>query len=149
MTLKEKVYTRCVAALDEKINLLKHLLDELGESASNETKSTAGDKHETALAMLQIEQRNTGNQLEQLNIQKRVLGKLVPSPHESPIRNGSLVNTDKGYFFLSIALGKINLEGLTIIALSTQSPLGAKLVGAEINDTVILNGISYQVLSVE
>jgi hypothetical protein len=75
MTLKEQVYTRCLEVLVGKINLLKQTMNDLKESASNETKSTAGDKHETALAMLQIEQENTNKQLENLLSQKMLLQK--------------------------------------------------------------------------
>ena len=63
MDFKQRVYEQCRQRIDEKISLLSHMLEELKESSSNETKSTAGDKHETALAMLQIEQENTGRQL--------------------------------------------------------------------------------------
>jgi hypothetical protein len=44
--------------------MLQQVLADLKESGANETKSTAGDKHETALAMLQIEQANTRGQLQ-------------------------------------------------------------------------------------
>ena len=96
------------------------ILNELNDSAKNETKSTAGDKHETALAMLQIEQENTRNKL-----------------------------TNHGYLFLSIALGKITVEHQQIIALSPQSPLGLKLVGAKINDEIELNNLKYVIESIE
>jgi hypothetical protein len=42
---------------------VQKVLADLHHSASNETKSTAGDKHETALAMLQLEQENKRQQL--------------------------------------------------------------------------------------
>ena len=66
MTLKQKVYNHYLQAVNDKIKELQQVLTELKESASNETKSTAGDKHETALAMLQIEQANVQGQLQEI-----------------------------------------------------------------------------------
>ena len=59
MTFKERVYQQFLQLIKDKILSLETILNDLNESAKNETKSTAGDKHETALAMLQIEQENT------------------------------------------------------------------------------------------
>ena len=73
MDFKEKVYQHYVSALNEKINGLQQTLNELSDSAKNETKSTAGDKHETALAMLQIEQENTRIKFREATEQKAQL----------------------------------------------------------------------------
>jgi hypothetical protein len=64
MTLKQKIYNYYLQLINDKVHLLQQVLADLKESGSNETKSTAGDKHETALAMLQIEQANTRGQLQ-------------------------------------------------------------------------------------
>ena len=111
MTLKEKIYNHYLQIISTKINMLQQVLADLKESGSNETKSTAGDKHETALAMLQIEQANTRGQLQEALIQKAALEKINPAVSAKMILNGSLVKTNKGYFFVSIALGKI-MDGM-------------------------------------
>ncbi len=41
------------------------------------------------------------------------------------------------------------MEGITVIALSPQSPLGSKLIGLNVNDTATLNGVTYVIESVE
>ncbi|MDB5247601.1 MAG: hypothetical protein JWQ40_1995 [Segetibacter sp.] len=149
MTFKEKIYSGCVQLIRNKIGLLQNALADLKQSASNETKSTAGDKHETALAMLQIEQENINKQLTDALAQKLVLVKIDPAVRPVKIVNGSLVKTNKGYFFLSVALGKIVADEVTVIALSPQSPLGIKLMGLKENDSVIMNGTSYIIESIE
>ena len=135
--------------INHKIDLVRQTLNGLKESASNETKSTAGDKHETALAMLQIEQENANKQLENLLSQKRLIEKITPSVQPKKIANGTLVKTNKGYFFLSIALGKIIVEGAAVMALSPQSPLGSKLMGLNAGETANVNGVTYVVESIE
>ena len=70
MTLKQKVYQHYLQFVNGKISLLQQVLADLKESGANETKSTVGDKHETALAMLQIEQANKLKQLAEVIAQK-------------------------------------------------------------------------------
>ena len=41
--------------LTEKLDSLQKMIHELSESSNNETKSSVGDKHETAKAMMQLE----------------------------------------------------------------------------------------------
>ena len=146
MDFKQRVYEQCRQRIDEKISLLSHMLEELKESSSNETKSTAGDKHETALAMLQIEQENTGRQLKEAREQQLLFGKIDITINTTYVIQGSLVKTNRGWLFLSVGLGKIKLDDVaTVIALSPQSPLGKKLVGLNVKDDVDVNNIRYVV----
>lgn len=148
MTLKQKIYNHYLQVANDKVQLLQKVLADLKESGSNETKSTAGDKHETALAMLQIEQANTRGQLKDALEQKAALEKINPVVSAPIIVNGSLVKTNRGYLFLSIALGKATIEGTAVIALSPQSPLGIKLMGLAVADVAAINNNSYLVESI-
>lgn len=149
MTLKQKVHQHYLQIVNDKINLLQQDLADLKESGSNETKSTAGDKHETALAMLQIEQANKREQLNQVIAQKIVLEKINPTIVAAIVLSGSLVKTDKGYLFISVALGKAVLEGITFTALSPQSPLGKELMGLKAGDIAVINNKSYHIETIE
>lgn len=149
MTLKQKIYRHYLQQINDKIQQLQKVLDDLKESGSNETKSTAGDKHETALAMLQIEQANTRGQMKEAIVQKDALEKINPSIATKIVVHGSLIKTNRGYLFLSIALGKAVIEGVHIIALSPQSPLGIKLMGLQEGDTAAINGNNYLIESIE
>jgi transcription elongation GreA/GreB family factor len=143
MTLKQKIYNHFLQVVNDKIILLKKVLADLKESGANETKSTAGDKHETALAMLQIEQANIRGQLSEALTQKASLEKINHSVIAGTIVKGSLIKTNKGYFFMSIALGKAVLEGVAVTALSPQSPLGIKLLGLKRGEAAEINNTNY------
>jgi transcription elongation GreA/GreB family factor len=149
MTLKQKIYDHYLQVINDKVFLLQQVLADLKESGANETKSTAGDKHETALAMLQIEQANTRGQLKEVIAQKDALQKINPAATVMKIVNGSLIKTSKGYLFLSVALSKAVVEGNTVIALSPQSPLGAKLVGLGVGEFAEVNKTKYTIESIE
>jgi hypothetical protein len=149
LTFKEKVHKRCQELINDKVYQLKKTLGDLKETASNETKSTAGDKHETALAMIQIEQENTNKQLKEALTQKLQFERIDSTIHSVKVANGSLVETNKGYFFISVALGKLMIDNNMVVALSPQSPLGNKLLGLNENDTTTMNGVNYVIEHIE
>lgn len=148
MTLKQKIYNHYQQVLNDKINLLHLVLADLKESGANETKSTAGDKHETALAMLQIEQANKREQLMQLLNQKAIYEKINPEIIAAIVVTGSLIKTNKSYLFLSVALGKAQVDDIEVIALSPQSPLGQKLMGLKQGDKATINNMDYFIESI-
>lgn len=143
MTFKQKIYYYYRQLLDNKITNLRLQLIDLRESTANETKSSAGDKYETARAMLQIEQDNVSRQLQELLEQQSVFVSLDPNMQSAIVIQGSLIKTGKNWFFLSIALGKAMIENETIVALSPYSPLGKLLLGKQKGSTVVINNISY------
>lgn len=149
MTFKEKIFQQYVLHVHDKIILLQKTLHDLTDSAADETKSTAGDKHETALAMLQIEQENSSRQLSEALKQKAVLEKIDSSLHPEQVVSGSLVKTNKGYFFISVGLGKITVDEQLIIALSPESPLGMQMMHLKQGDSFSLNNTDYIIESVE
>ncbi|MBK9530545.1 MAG: hypothetical protein IPO42_01885 [Chitinophagaceae bacterium] len=149
MTLKQKIYDHYLQKINDRITQLQQVLADLKESGSNETKSTAGDKHETALAMLQIEQANTRSQLQEVSDQKVKLEKIDPALSAIVIVHGSLVKTNRGYLFISIAAGKITIDHSTVIALSPQSPLGQKLMGLKAGETAAINNTVYIIEHIE
>jgi hypothetical protein len=149
MQLKQIIYQHFLQQVNEKIFMLQNILADLKESSSNETKSTAGDKHETALAMLQMEQKNIGGQLQEALLQKHGLEKINTDTISDSIINGSLVKTNRGYFFISIALGKAVVEEKEVMAISSQSPLGHKMMGLKAGSTVEINNFQYGIDGVE
>jgi transcription elongation GreA/GreB family factor len=115
-------------------------MQDLQESAANETKSSAGDKYETGRAMLHIEQDQLRRQLAEIATQEAVLQSIDPEAEALLAHTGSLLKVNAQYYFLSVALGKLTVEGQLIIALSIQSPLGARLKGLRMGERVDLNG---------
>lgn len=149
MSFKENIYRQCAAIIQNKISLLQKQLHDLTDSAGNETKRTAGDKHETALAMLQIEQENNSRQLQDALQQKVILEKIDPTLQTEQAVRGSIITTNKGIFFLSLGLGKLKVEDKTIFAVSPDAPLGKLLLMKKVGDEFHFNNIFYQILSIE
>lgn len=143
---KEKVQQHFRELLREKITVIRQKLDELQESLKGETKSTAGDKHETSRAMVHIEQENTGRQLAVLLQQQAELESFASIPATNgPVAAGHLVKTGMGYLYLTTGIGKAIVAGETVFALSPQSPLGQKLIGHHTGDCVEVKDTRYTI----
>ena len=143
MKLKEKIYQTCLQLLNRQVADLEYALQDLASGMADDTKSSAGDKHETARAMAQLEQEKINIQLAGVKKQIDQLQQLDIGILSLKAYNGSLIRSDKGYLFLSIAIGKIVVDEETVIVLSSQSPLGKLLLGRQVNETVEMNGIHY------
>ena len=148
MTLKEQILLECKNLLLSKIQIETNQLNDLLESTRNETKSSAGDKYETGRAMLQIEQDNTRARLRALAVQQAALNQLSSGTGNICVMAGSLVKTNRGHFFISVALGKLMVDGQQVVTISANSPLGQKLTGMKLLEEVVVNGITYRVESI-
>ena len=145
MTLKQKVLQQHKILLQDKIDAFQDMISGLTVDAQNDAKGSAGDKHETALSMMHLEQEKLNFKLREFLTQKDILDKIDASQSHSKIALGSLVQANGMQLFMSSALPKITVETNTIIALSPQSPLGMKLLGNSVGFSFEINGSSFVV----
>lgn len=132
MTLKNNILQQHQQLLQDKIDVFRDMISGLTEDAQNDAKGSAGDKHETALSMMHLEQEKLNHKLREILQQKAILDKIDPNAIHTKIALGSLVQANGMWLFISAALPKITLDGKTIIAVSPQSPLGTRLMGNEV-----------------
>jgi len=134
--LKGIVYHKVLKELDRKIEVIGEAIASAKDSRNNDTKSSAGDKYETGREMMQIEIEKNEVLLNQTAKQRKELARIDTSEEFNKVAFGSLVKTDKGIYFISIGLGKIQIEDQTCFAISLASPIGGllkdKLVGDEV-----------------
>jgi hypothetical protein len=149
MTFKQKIYRQYQQLVQDRIDVFKDMIVALTEDSKNDAKGSAGDKHETALSMMHIEQEKLNTKLKEVLAQKAVLDKIDASIAAETTVLGSLVKANGIYLYLSQALPKINIEGINVIALSPQSPLGNKLMGNKVGFTFEINSTIYKIESVE
>ena len=65
------------------------------------------------------------------------------------IQFGSIIETEKNYYFIAVGLGKIDLEdGSSIFAVSTEAPIYEKLEGKKEGDTFEINNQQMEILKV-
>lgn len=143
MTLRQQTLLHYQQLVNNKISTLQNMIMALTEDAKNDAKGSAGDKHETALSMMHIEQEKLNQKIKEILLQKTILDAIDVSKTSSKIIVGSLVQANGLLFFLSTALPQITINEKTIIAVSPQSPLGSKLMGGELGFSFEINGTVY------
>ena len=148
MTFKQKIHHHYLQQIQDKIDVFRDMILALTEDSKNDAKGSAGDKHETALSMMHLEQEKLNHKLKEVLEQQSVLDKIDSSLIHKSIALGSLVQANGLYLYVSSALPKISIDGITIIALSPQSPLGSKLLGNKVGFTFEIIGTNYQIESV-
>jgi transcription elongation GreA/GreB family factor len=117
----------------------------LQQSVANESKSSAGDKHETSRAMINLEQEKLGQQIQELLTMKERFEKVDFVSASDKIKTGSLIETNNGLFLLSIGMGKVAIDGYDVFLLSKDSPLGQAFLGKSIGDKVGFNANHYTI----
>lgn len=134
MELNQQVVKKeLLSILETKRESILHIQQRTTDS--NDVKSSAGDKHETGVAMAHLEQEKIGKQLQLVESMLSTVNKLTPlaSPKIQP---GNLIHTSSGWHYLSVGLGKIEVDEKTIYCLSSQSPIGQLLLGKQVNDQI-------------
>ncbi|AWM12622.1 hypothetical protein DI487_01220 [Flavobacterium sediminis] len=148
-SLKSKIYTHYQELLEDKVQTLRKQISDLAEDAQNDAKGSAGDKHETALSMMHLEQEKLNQKLKETLVQKSILESIDILKVNKLVGIGSLVYTDKFLFFVSTALPKIIIDGANIISLSLESPIGKEMKGKHAGDEFSFNTSKYKILKIE
>ncbi len=146
--LKFRLFKLCAEAIDLRISHAKEALNLAQESANNESKSSAGDKHETGRAMAQLEAEKATAQLNEALELKATLDRIDPSLEGETIVLGSLVVSKTARFLITVSAGKLELDGTVYFAISPESPIGKLMLGNKKSDSVTFNGITHEILEV-
>ena len=140
--IKQNLYDQCQSFIDIRFHTIQHTINEIQESLTSETKSSAGDKHETGRAMLQLEMEKAGQQLSGISLMKETLAKIDVSKTSKVASLGSIIKTGKATYFLSISAGQLTVANTNYFAISVSSPVGKLLLGKLENETITFNGVT-------
>ena len=147
--LKKKLHEHCINFIQEKLNILKHRKTELINALESEDKSSAGDKHETGRAMIQIEREKLGRHFIENDKYLTKLNSILENTSLVSVSFGSLVITNNTNYYLSIPAGCIKLSHKTFCCISLKSPMGLLLIGKEVGDQICYNNITSEILEIK
>ncbi len=145
---KTKLYDFCLNYIKDKQFHLQSSIDDSQNSLEMESKSTAGDKHDTGRAMLHLEVEKKSKQLVELEKLKRVMLQITPEKPESTVELGSLVYTNKGNYYLAISAGKTIISTTDYFVISLASPLGQALKKNQDNKDFKFRDQHFTILSI-
>ena len=126
--------------ISEKIQKLEQLIAET-RASNNDTKSSMGDKYETSREMLQQEINNLQIQLNEHLKSQKILKNINPNPHKV-VTLGSLVETEKGKFFIAVSLGELSFNQEKIFVISAESPLAKAMNGKKTGESFVVNNLT-------
>ena len=138
-TKRQGIFDGLCAELDQNLKNRRDHLHSLRESLGSETKSSAGDKHETGRAMIHSEQarvQDSVNRLEAMLSKLRQYAAVIgPIQRVSP---GALVETTGPWVLVGVPMGKVQLPDALVLCVGAEAPLAQQWHGAQPGDQVVL-----------
>lgn len=147
--IKEQLHTLCIQYVTANIKNAEAVIADAREATANETKSSAGDKYETAREMMQQEIDMNTARLNAAKAQEQVLKQIDRERRYDVVVAGSVVQTDSGHFYIAISAGQLMVDGVKYYAISMDSPLGDQLKGKHVGDAYELNGKRFTIKKIE
>ncbi len=147
--LKHEILETIKSLLDNRMKTSLDAMDAAKKSANEESKSSAGDKYETARAMGQLDREMHGRMFEQAQQERYFMDKIDPERKYEQVNIGSFVKTNFGQFFISVGLGIVEIKGEKIMLISPQSPIGQALMGKSEGEIFMFRNNQYQILLIQ
>lgn len=145
---RQDLINYCTTFIENQINHVQSVIDSAKESAQNESKSSAGDKHETGKSLMQLEQENNAMLLDNMLKQKPAIKVLENFTVSEEVKMGSIVEANNGVYYIGIGIGLVKIEGKDYFVISPTAPVGKLLLGKVKGDEVSFNGRKIQILEV-
>ena len=149
MNIKEQLFKEAKDFVSDRLKTTQNQIDSIQYSLQSETKSSAGDKHETGRAMLQLEREKAGNQFIEIQRLHKILQRIDISKSSKLACLGSLVTTDNGVYFIAIGRGVVNYNEQQYFVTALNSPVGKILLGKQEGDKFIFNNKTIQILKIK
>ena len=149
MSIKQELHQHYQQLVQDRIDIFRDMISALTEDSKNDAKGSAGDKHETALSMMHLEQEKLTAKLKECLDHKAIFDRIDATQIHNKAALGSLVTTNKLTVYISTALPKTNFQNQNIFAISPQSPLAEKMLGNQVGFEFDMNGVQYAILKIE
>ena len=147
MSIKQDLLQVCIDYVNKRINNYKLEMDIIKDSIENNDKSNDDDDDAGNGKLLNDLEKNSQHLNEALKMLE-VLKLINPKIQNESAVLGSIVYTQSNVFFLSVSVGKIDLENSNYFAISLQSPIGALLMNKKKGDQIMFNGTNYTITNI-
>lgn len=148
LEIKSTLLKECERQVHKRYDKINQSIASIEESLLEESKSSSGDKHHTARAMLHIDRENAGKQLSEIEKLIGLLKKIDVEKSSDYVRLGSLVYTDKAIYFISLSIGLVRIDNSEYICVAYNSPIGVLLSGKKKGESFNFNNVIYSISEV-
>ena len=143
MSTKQFIKSEILRQLEVKIHELSIAIKSAEESRDADSKSSAGDKHETSRAKIQTEIDQLSKQLDNSKKQKNDLLSIDIEKKHNSVKLGSLIETNNGVYFISIGWGQVHVGAQKYFVISTASPIGQILHSKKKDDSFRFRNLNF------
>jgi hypothetical protein len=140
LEFKKALFEKVLSIQTEKLQTYVAEIRANRENLGSATKSSAGDKHETGRAMLQLEQEKLGKSYSEAEKIRQLLLRVTIDKRHPQIAVGCLFKTTQGLFLLAASFGKIRFENQDVFVLGPSAPLSQALLGKRVGDDIEFQG---------
>ena len=149
MSYNALVHKSCVDLLEVKIDVIKKKTESIVNALQSETKNSAGDKHETSRAMLQLEREQSSQKIAEYKSYIEILNNINYQNLNTVVSIGALVYTTYLNFYLAIPIGEIKVKNHCFYGISLRSPIGSLLLGKSSGDEISFRDKTFTILKIE
>jgi hypothetical protein len=143
--IKKQLISISESKIIAKLEDLNKSLKSINDSAQTDTKSTAGDKHETFKALMHHEQEKLNVQKSEILKQLKILNQIKPNSIQS-ISLGAIVKTNLKVFFIGLPIGIISINDVEYFSVSINSPIIKAMNLSQ--SSFAFNGLKYEILEI-
>lgn len=147
MSIKTDLLNICLEHVNKRISSYKCEIETIKESIESNDKSNDEDD-DSGNGKLFNDLEKNAQHLSDANKAFDTLKLINPKISNTSVVLGSLVKTDKGYFYIASSIGKTELNGVNYFVISLHSPIGMLLKHKTVGETINFNNTSYTILEI-
>jgi len=145
-SIKHKLIEKCFQVLNERADNAKKAMEELQQSANEY--GLPKDRYDSFRAQVLRKRDLFAEQYQKSMDEIELIRKINPSKQSEKVEFGSLVITNKQKLFVSLSLGKIEVENEQFYAISTQVPIFKAIQNRKTGDKFEFNGNKFEIIEI-
>ncbi|MFT6716145.1 MAG: transcription elongation GreA/GreB family factor [Saprospiraceae bacterium] len=134
---KLQLHEHIMSLVNDQVLDITKAINQQNEGAQGN--SSAGDKHNTEGAMQHLELEKKHVQLAMVLQNQQTLQKINFKKGVNSVNTGALIKMNKGLFYFSVAMGKIDFLKQEVMVISIASPIGQILKGLKKGESLTFN----------
>lgn len=145
---KAEVFNNCLDLVNEQIEKYQETLDGISGKSEDFKRAPDYDEHGNKGEILTNFEKTAGF-LDNAQKMKEKLANLEQHHRSEIVIEGSIVETDSKYYYISVPLGEIDMDsGSVIFAISTDAPVYQEMEGKRVGDSFTFNGKKTEIVGI-
>ncbi|MCR9183047.1 MAG: transcription elongation factor [Flavobacteriaceae bacterium] len=145
--IKNQLYKKCLELLNQQLDKYHKEMAIVREALESESSPSEDDDGGKGEILNELEKY--ARYIETTEKTKEQLKRIDVSQQHQVVANGSLVETENNFFFITVALGKLDIDdNKNYYSISTAAPIYEHLKGKKAGDSFSFNNMNYKILNV-